>query len=77
MKGGLVARSWYKRVVLHHRILVSKLNGTAIDGVLWDEAGPLIVLKGARLLEPGADPVEIDGEVIVERSAIDFVQVLP
>jgi hypothetical protein len=72
-----MARGFYKRVVLHRRVVVNKLDGTALDGVLWDETGPLLVLKGARLLEAGGEPVDIDGEVIVERSAINFVQVLP
>lgn len=72
-----MARGYYKRVVLHRRVVVNKLDGTALEGVLWDEAGPLLVLKGARLLDRASEPVDIDGEVIVERTSINFVQVLP
>lgn len=67
----------YKRVVLHHRVMVNLNGGRAIEGVLWDEVRDLIVLKGAVLHEPGASgPTELDGEVLIERSRIDFVQVV-
>lgn len=66
----------YSRVVLHHRVMVNLTNGKAVEGVIWDEVRDLLVLKGAVLHDPGASPVVLDGEVVVERSKIDFVQVI-
>lgn len=70
-------RRAYKNVVLHRKIVVNLLNGKAIEGVLWQEARDLLVLKGAILHDPASNgPVAVDGEVLVERSRIDFVQVV-
>lgn len=64
----------YSRIALHRRVMVNLTTGAAIDGVLWDERGPLIVLRDATLHEPGSEPATLDGEVIVERERIAFVQ---
>jgi hypothetical protein len=45
-------------------------------GVLYKQTGPLLVLKNAQLLEPGQAPVELAGEVVIERKTVDFVQVV-
>ncbi|HLL68821.1 MAG TPA: hypothetical protein VK453_24370 [Micromonosporaceae bacterium] len=57
------------------RVLVNLVDGRAFDAVLLAKRGPLLVLADARLLEPGADPTAVDGEVIVERSRVAFIQV--
>lgn len=64
------------RLAVNRRVVVNLTTGTAIEGVLWSERGPLIVVKDARLLERGAGPTPVDGEVLVERDRIDFVQVV-
>jgi len=72
-----VARS-YRSVVMHHRCVLNLSDGTAIEGVLWDERGDLLVMRGAVLHESGAGgPVPMDGEIIVERARLRFAQVLP
>lgn len=64
----------YKTTV-SQRVVVNLTTGAAIDGVLWDERGPLIVLRDARLHNEGGT-APLDGEVIIERDRIDFVQVV-
>lgn len=65
----------YRRVVLHRRILVSLDDGTSLEGVLWDEQGELLVLRGTVLHDQAAgEPVQMDGDVLVERRRIRFVQ---
>lgn len=67
----------YRQLVAHHRMLVNLVDGSAIEGVLWDERGPLLVVRDGRLFAPGAsDPTPLDGEVIVARDRIAFVQVV-
>lgn len=66
----------YRRTVVNRRVIVNLTTGKAIDGVLVRQSGPLLILKGASLLEPGADPVPMDGEVVVERDRVDFIQAL-
>lgn len=69
-------RSRYKTFVVHKRIMVNLVDGNAIDGVLWDERGDLIVLRDGNLHVAGASsPTPLDGETIVDRLRISFVQV--
>lgn len=65
-----------RRVALHRRVLVSLVDGKAIAGVLWSRRGSLILLKDATLHQDGAEPAKVDGEILVDRARIDFVQVL-
>lgn len=62
------------RFGIRRRVLVSLVDGKAFDGVLWARKGRLIVLRDARLIEPGAEPVPVDGDLLVDRDRIDFVQ---
>ena len=64
----------FRRVVVHRRVLINLLSQKAIEGVLVRQVGPLLVVKDARIHEPGADPVPIDGEVVLERDNVDFIQ---
>lgn len=65
----------YRRVAIHKRVLVNLTTGSAIEGVLYDDRGPLIILRDARLHNEGGS-APLDGEVLVERERIDFVQVV-
>jgi len=67
----------YRRVALSRRVVVNTKTGTSLSGVLVEERGPILILKGAAMLTASANPVPVDGDVVVERSNVDFVQVLP
>ena len=69
-----MARS-YGKLAINRRVLVNLKSGTAIDGVLWDDRGPLIVLRDSNLHVEGGQHAPLDGDVIIERADIDFVQV--
>lgn len=69
-----MARS-YGKLAMSRRVMVNLATGNAIDGILWDERGPLLVLRDASLHEDGGS-APLDGEVIVERDRIAFVQVV-
>lgn len=57
-------------------VLVNLDDGRAFDGVLYDRRGPLLVLREAQLIEPGGgEPVQVDGEVLIERPRVAFIQV--
>ncbi|WP_234321295.1 hypothetical protein [Streptomyces katrae] len=51
------------------------LADKAFAGVLWAKRGPLLVLKDATLMQHGAADTPMDGEVLIERSKVDFIQV--
>ncbi|MFJ3794944.1 hypothetical protein ACIPSJ_01510 [Streptomyces sp. NPDC090088] len=52
------------------------LADKAFSGILWAKRGPLLVLRDAELLEAGRVPQPVDGEVVIERSKVEFTQVL-
>jgi hypothetical protein len=49
----------------------------AVRGVLWQSRGPWLRLKEATGFKAGQPPEHIDGEVLIERSNVAFIQVLP
>lgn len=65
----------YGKLAMNRRIMVNLTNGTAIDGVLWGDRGRLIVVRDANLHSEGGS-APLDGEVIIERERIAFVQVV-
>lgn len=67
----------WSRWPIRKRVLVNLDDGRAFDGILYARRGPLLVLRNARLIEPGAEPADLDGEVIVERPRVSFMQVQP
>ena len=68
-------RHRYGRIAISRRVLVNLDDGSAIEGVLWRERKPLIVLRDARL-HAGGQGAPLDGEVIVDCARILFVQVV-
>lgn len=57
------------------RVLVSMLNGDAMTGVLWERADRFTVLRGVEIMTPGQKYTRpIDGDVIIDREQISFVQ---
>ena len=51
-------------------------DGTTIEGVLWARRGVWLVIKDARLIRPTGEVVPADGEVLIDRARISFLQVL-
>lgn len=61
------------------RVLVNLLHdeGT-LDALLWSRRGCWLVLKDARMLRTNPDTsTPIDGEVLVDKGHVAFLQVLP
>lgn len=67
---------WARRLMVRREVLVQLRSGNAARGTLWARRGRTLVLKGATLFEPGVDPRETDGDLVVDRGQVDFVQVL-
>ncbi len=64
----------FGRWPLHYRVLVSLTDGTAIDGLLVERRGPLLVLADSTLYAPESEPTSLDGEVFVERDRVLYIQ---
>lgn len=65
---------WWRRTAVRRRVVVN-LADKAFEGVLWAKRGPLLVLRDVTLMQPGAADTPVDGEVVVERARVEFVQV--
>lgn len=63
------------RRLVRRRALVSLTSGRAFRGIVWARRGPLLVMRDVWLLEPGVEPVQVDGEVVIERCKVEFMQV--
>jgi hypothetical protein len=45
--------------------------------VLWRSRGAWLVLKDCAMLKPNHEPLPMDGDVVIHRDRIAFIQVLP
>ncbi|HAM57582.1 MAG TPA: hypothetical protein DCQ64_20095 [Candidatus Rokubacteria bacterium] len=62
---------------LRREVIVNLSDGaTAIRGVLIDVAGPWFVLKQASVLQVGSKPVAMDGDAVIDRAKVLFIQVV-
>lgn len=67
----------YRRSALSRRVVVNLKSGESISGTLFARRGPILILKGAAMLAASSPPVPIDGDVVVERANLAWLQVLP
>lgn len=67
---------WHCRTVLYRRkVVVNATNGRTFAGVVWEDTGRWVVLRNAEMIEPRGERVPVDGEVVIDRDLIEFVQV--
>lgn len=64
----------FRRVLVLRRVIVNLVDGSSIQGVLYRDPGNLIVLKDAIYHSPGTDPVALDGDTVIERTKVLFIQ---
>ena len=60
-------------------VIVNFVNDAdlAIRGVLWQSRGPWLVLKSAEILKPNLAPAPADGDLVIHRDRVAFLQRLP
>lgn len=66
----------YRRTAVRRRVVVNLVSGRAVQGVLVKQTGPLLVLKDAHVHEPGSGEAPVDGDIVIERRQVDFIQAL-
>lgn len=67
-------RSW--RRLVRRRVVVVLDTERTLNGVLWRHRGGLLVLRDASTLQ-GERQVRFDGDVVVDRRTVQWLQVLP
>lgn len=68
---------WWQPPFLLRTVIVNLKSGEVIQGVPWTLRGRWLTLKKAELLKANHPPTPIDGEAVVHRDEISFLQVLP
>lgn len=62
--------------LLNRNVLVSLMSGNALSGICTHETRTALILRGVTVHEPGNDPAPADGEVLIDRVSVDFIQLL-
>ncbi len=58
------------------RVIVNTKSGGAFRGALWDRQGDYLVLRDAEMLKGRGETLPMDGEIVIDISNVDFMQVL-
>lgn len=61
---------------LNRKVLVALFSGTAVSGVLTKTAGHFLIVAGATVFEDTANPMQADGEIVIDRINVDYVQIV-
>lgn len=64
--------AWRQRVLINFR----DLKAPSIEGVIWRRYGRWIVVRDAMLIQGPGLPQPIDGEVVLDGSALLFIQII-
>lgn len=73
--GAVVRQRLVWRRVVRCRVVVVLDTERSVSGVLFDRRGALLVLRDASIME-GGTVVRFDGEVVVERRRVLWLQVV-
>ena len=73
------ALMWWRPPCLLRPVIVNLVSDPehALKGVLWQCRGAWLVLKDATVLKAGSPALKVDGEVVIYRSNVAFIEVLP
>jgi hypothetical protein len=67
---------WLQGYPVRRSVIVSSKSGNDFRGVLWRQEGRYLVLRNAELLRTREAPLPVDGEVVIPRENVEFIQVL-
>ena len=64
------------KIIYTKQCIVNLKTGIAFKGYFYKSNKNIIVLKNSYIIENGRDPIEVSGEVILDKSNIDFIQII-
>jgi hypothetical protein len=75
----LAALCWWRPPCLLQTVIVNlrSTHDEALRGVLWRSRGAWLVLKEPYAIAPGRTPQPLDGDAVIHRDNVAFLQVLP
>ena len=66
----------FQRFPTLRRVIVNTKTDRSFRGVIWRKRAGYLVLRDVEMLKPRGETVRVDGEVLIERSNVDFIQVV-
>ena len=66
---------WLHGYPVRREVLVNTKSGEDFRGVLWAADGQYLVLRNAQLVRPRDSALPMDGELVVPRENVKFLQV--
>ena len=67
---------WRPPCILRRVILNTDDEHLAYEGVLWGARGAWLVLRQVQVLRTNEAPAPLDGEMVIHRERVAFLQVL-
>lgn len=61
--------------VVRRRVVITLKSGTSVMGVVTSAKRSFCLVRDASVMERGGQPMPADGEVLVEREHIDYIQI--
>jgi hypothetical protein len=70
---------WWRPPCLLRKVIVNFQHDAteAVEGVLWSSRGAWFTLRAVSALKANHQPTPIPGDVVIHRSNIAYMQVLP
>lgn len=70
---------WWRPPCLLRPVIVNPVgdSDTAYQGVLWGSRGAWLTLREVQILRQGSEPARMDGEMVIHRDRVQFLQVMP
>lgn len=59
---------------IYERVLANLIDGSAINGILIDKRGPLLILADGVLHTRDGEPTPMDGDIYIERANVLYLQ---
>ena len=66
----------FNRYPVKQRVIVNTKTDRAFKGLLYKKTSEYLLLRGATMLHGRDTPVALDGELVIYRENVDFVQVI-
>jgi len=57
-------------------VVVNLKSGTVFRGVVWRKRFGYLILRNAEMIHGKGERIPVDGEVLIERANVDFIQVM-
>lgn len=58
------------------RVIINTKSDKTFRGIIWKHNSQFVILKNVELLHSSKQATPVDGEVIIYRTDIDFIQVI-